>query len=369
MRKFCVFLILITIVALSYAQNESDISRITIHPMIPKYEHLPPESAKLLETKLLQIVTSNGIADNEYISRFVITAKVNVITKDILVGPPQRISQKIAVTLMIGDIEDDKVYSTFTIEGMGIGQSLDKAYIAAFKNINPNNPKIKQFIEEGKEKIVQYYDHHCQEMLSEAHKLASTAHYERALMLLTSVPNVCENCYNTCADEAAKIYMDMINDRGASLLRQAQSIWAKNPTRQGAQEATSILSQINFAASCQPEVALLMQDITSKMKEVDQREWEFKMQQYRDDIEREKREWAQHVQEYKDDLRREEREFAQYQQEYKDQQKRQAALDAENAAQRRMLISACRDVAIEYAKHQPTTVNYYSIRSTRIYAW
>lgn len=369
MKRVLLFIFISLIAQIGHTQSISDINRIIIHPIIPSYEHLPAESSKLLETKLLQIVTANGIMDNEHISRFVITAKVNVISKDILVGPPQRISQKIDVTLMIGDIEEDKVYSSYTLSCVGIGQSLDKAYIAAFKNINPNNQKIKQFIEDGKEKIIQYYELHCRDIISEAKKLASTNQYEQALLMLTSIPNVCEDCYNDCADIASELYVDMINVRGAELLRKAQSAWSKNPTREGAKEATRLLSQINFASNCQKEVSSLMHDITEKMKEIDNREWEFKMQQYKDDIEREKREWAQHLQEYKDEVEREKREFAQKQQEYKDHQKRQAALDTEKAVQRRMLINACRDVAMEYARHQPNTINYYSIKSTRIYAW
>ena len=68
-------------------QFKDDVDRLTINPYVPPYEDLSDEAAKLLHTKLTQIVTANGVADNEYITRFILTAKINVLTKDIVAGP------------------------------------------------------------------------------------------------------------------------------------------------------------------------------------------------------------------------------------------------------------------------------------------
>ena len=45
-----------------------------------------------------------------------------------------------------------------------------------------------------------------------------------------------------------------------------------------------------------PDAQKLTEQIKEKMLIEDKREWEFKMQQYKDNIEREKRQWAQYVQ-------------------------------------------------------------------------
>lgn len=311
-----------------YGQERlDDIGRITIHAYVPESENLPAESQKLLATKLSQIITANGIADNEACVRFVLTAKINIISKDIVAGPPQRISQKLDITLILGDVEADKVYSQTTISTMGIGQSLEKSYISAFKNINPRNTAITAFIQEGKEKVLGYYQTHCEDVIAEARKQASLQNYEDALMMLTSIPDVCTDCFNEASQMAQPIYHDMIEARGAECLNEARSVWAKNPNRIGAEEATRLLSQINFAASCQPKATALMREITTKMNEIDRREWEHQMQAYQDNIEREKRQWAQHVREYEDRIQTQ-----------------------------RMYLKACRDVAITYAKNQPKVV-------------
>lgn len=340
MKKTTLFILMSLCALATHAQTRlDDIGRITIHAVVPNRENLPPESQKLLETKLSQIITANGIADDESYVRFVLTAKVNVISKDIVAGPPQRISQKLDITLILGDVEADKVYSQMTLSAVGVGLSLDKSYISAFKNINPQNTAIKAFIQEGKTKIQSYYQTSCEDIMAEAQRLSSQQSYEDALMLLASIPDVCTDCFNEASKVASTIYDEMIEVRGGELLNEAKSVWAKNPTRQGATEATRLLSQINFAASCQPQASALLEDITAKMNEIDRREWEHQLQQYRDGIEREKRQWAQRVREYEDGVQTQ-----------------------------RMYLKACRDVAVAYAKNQPRVITRV-INFNRIMLW
>lgn len=339
MKKICLILVLLCPILVQAQDRLDDVGRITIHAYVPENEDLPYEAHKLLTTKLLQIITANGIADNENFVRFVLTAKINVISKDIVAGPPQRISQKLDITLMLGDIEEDKVYSQLTISAIGVGQSYEKSFISAFKNINPKSTAITAFIREGKEKVLGYYQTHCEDLITEAKKQASLQNYEDALMLLASIPDVCTDCFEEAARIAAPIYTDMVEARGAEFLNQARAVWAKNPTREGAREATRLLSQINFAASCQPQATSLMREITAKMNEIDRREWEHQMQVYQDGIEREKRQWAQHVREYEDRVQTQ-----------------------------RMYLKAARDVAITYAKNQPKVVTRI-VNYNRIILW
>lgn len=316
-----------------------DIGRITIHAVVPEYEELPYESRKLLQTKLAQMITANGIADDDNSVRFVLTAKINVVSKDIVAGPPQRISQKLTITLMLGDIVEDKVYSQTEINAMGIGQSMEKSYIAAFKNINPNNAKIKKFLEGGKQKILSFYETHCQDIIAEAQQLASNDNFENALMLLTSIPDVCTSCFNDALGIASTVYTKMIEVRGGELLNEARAAWANNPTKEGAAEATRLLSEINFAAPCQKDVPALIAEITKKMNEIDRREWEHQMQVYADGVDREKRQWEQSVRQYND-----------------------------NVQTQRMRLKAYRDVAVAYAENQPKVVTRV-VNYNRILLW
>lgn len=337
MRRTIIVAFSLLCILVSKAANTDDIGRITIQAYVPETENLPSESTKLLQTKLSQIITSNGIADNEYCERFVLTAKVNVITKDIVAGPPQRISQKLEITLMVGDIKEDKVFSSVTISSVGIGTSLEKSYIAAFKNIRPDNSRIKDFISESKSKILAYYDVSCPAMMSEAKALAAQQQYEQALLVLTSIPNVCKDCYEQSCDLQSTIYVEMINAQGATLLKQAQSAWAEQPNKEGAERAMQYISQINAEADCMSQVNSLTEEITKKLISDDKREWQLQLEQYRDNQKREA----------------EERAYAQ--QRYAEQQKTN-----------RTYIRACRDAAVAYYKNRPKVVNNYY---TRVLLW
>lgn len=339
MKKLLLSMALICAMHIHAQKCFDDIGRISIHAYVPESEEIPYESHKMLESKLSQIISANGIADNENVVRFVLTAKINVVSKDIVAGPPQRISQKLDITFILGDIDEDKVYSQQTISAIGIGQNLEKSYISAFKNINSKNPAIVAFVQEGKEKLLAYYQTHCNELIAKAKKQASQQNYEEALMLLTSIPSVCTSCFEESAQIATTIYTNMIEARGAEFLNQARATWANNPTREGAIEATRLLSQINFAASCQTQATSLLKEITVKMNEIDRREWEHQMQVYHDGIEREKRQWTQNVREYED-----------------------------NVQTQRMYLKAARDVAITYAKNQPKKVTRV-INFNRVILW
>lgn len=340
MRKTLLLTQLLLCVTIGNAQTRlDDIGRITIHAVVPDYEELPCESRKLLQSKLSQMVTENGIADDENSVRFVLTAKINVVSKDIAAGPPQRIFQKLEITLMLGDILEDKVYSQTEINAIGVGQSEEKSLISAFKNINPNNAKIKTFLLDGKQKILSFYETHCQDIIAEARKLASTDNYENALMVLTSIPDVCTSCFNDASSLASTVYTKMIEVRGEELLNEARAVWAKSPTKEGAAEATRLLSHINFATPCQKDVPALMAEITKKMNEIDRREWEHLMQVYQDSIDREKRQWELSVREYND-----------------------------NVQTQRMRLKAYRDVAVAYAENQPKVVTKVA-NYNRILLW
>lgn len=354
MRKILVLLFFVCVLAINAQAQSDDLGRITVQAYVPPYEGVPNEAAKLLQTKLSQIIMNNGIADNEYCVRFILTAKINVISKDIVAGPPQRISQKLEITLILGDIEADKVYSNITLSAIGIGTSLEKSYIAAIKNIRPNNAEITEFMKEGKNKVVTFYTANCNLIIDEAKKLANMQNYDEAISQLLSVPNVCKECYDECSLLASQIYNQKINAEGAYLLRQAQGAWAEQPNKEGAAKAIEYLSGINFASSCRSQVNSLMGKITQKLISDDKREWELKVQQYQDKVEQQKREWNQRMQEYKDQQVRdaENRVFAQ--QKY-----------ADDVVTQRMVIRACRDVSIEYAKNQPKKIINYN----RIYTW
>ncbi len=153
-------LILLFLLAFQFHSNAQvsldDFGRIVLNTYLPENNSIPTEAKKALETKLSQITTNNGMGGSIANPRFIITATVNTGTKDIIAGPPQMIAQNIEVTLFVGDAITNTIFSNAIISIKGVGTNENKALIDAFKTINPKNKDIITFLEEGKNKIINY---------------------------------------------------------------------------------------------------------------------------------------------------------------------------------------------------------------------
>ena len=108
-----------------------DFGRIILNTYLPENNSITAEAKKALETKLNQITTNNGMGGSSANPRFIITAVLNVGTKDIIPGPPQMIAQNIDVTLLVLDAITNTVFSNTVISIKGVGTNENKALIEA----------------------------------------------------------------------------------------------------------------------------------------------------------------------------------------------------------------------------------------------
>ncbi len=270
-----------TIEVLAQTNSQATEGSISINAIVAD-ESIPTEAAHNLKTKLKRALTVNGVADNGYTERFVLTAKVDVTSKDIAPTTPPRISQKMEVTFMIGDVIENKLYEACTIPLAGIGVNETKAYITAFSKINPKHKDLLAMIERAKEKIRDYYTNHCGEIIRKAQTLRQMQRYDEAIFMLTSVPNVCNDCFQQCMAEAEKVYVDKINSEGMEWFNQAQNVWMKQPDAVGAAEVAAIISQINPKSSVYNKVEALRKEVSAKLAADEKKEWDFQMKKYDD---------------------------------------------------------------------------------------
>ena len=193
MKRLSILFLFIGIVLVSFAQNTGSVS---IHATVVD-DAIPAEAAKNILTKMQRMLTSCNIIDNGA-DRFVLTARVNITSKDVAPTTPARISEKMEITFLVGDIVDNKLYESFTMESSGIGITEAKAFISAFQRINVNNQEIKAMLESAQAKIVDYYINHCDDILAKANTLSSQQKYDEAMFYLMGIPDVCSDCYKRC---------------------------------------------------------------------------------------------------------------------------------------------------------------------------
>jgi hypothetical protein len=315
MKKNIAILLFTFVAITTNAQVKLDnFCRIVLNTYLPDNIAIPTEAKNLLITKLSQITSNNGMGGSQANPRFIITTNVNVGTKDIIAGPPQMIAQNLDVTLFIGDAVTNTIFSNTTLSLKGVGTNENKAFIDALKTINPKNKEILAFLEEGKNKIINYYSTNCDFILKEATTLSDQFKFNEAIYKLMMVPNVCKECYFKAKDAATFIFNKKIQSDCTENLKEAKLIWAAEPTENGALKASAIMINIIPSDNCKTEINKLESEIKNKLQLEQKKKYDF------DRLEMQKR--------------------------YDTEQK---------------IIDAQKEISIEYLRNQPKTITYNNI--------
>lgn len=259
-------------------------SRIALSIALPEQaDPLPAGAETYLINKLKQVAAQNGLAAEAGYSRFFITATITPISKDIVAGPPQQIAQNMEITLYIADGFDHKLFATTTVSAKGVGTNETKSYIDAIKHINSNSKQFKEFAEEGKAKIVAYYEAQCDNIVKKAQSLAKQKDYEAALYELVAIPDVCK-CYDQALEATADIYQQYVDHLCDVNLAKARAAWAAEQNANGAKKAGEYLAYIYPDAKCYNEGMALYREIKDKVLD----DWKFEMKIYQDGVDLEK---------------------------------------------------------------------------------
>ncbi len=238
-------------------------------------ESFPPGVMQNLENKLLQMASANGISRNTQNARFVLTANVNVLTKDITPTAPPMHAYTLDITFYIGDGVMGEAFANYSSTVRGVGENPTRAYLSALGRIDPNDPAFGSFVETGKNRIIQYYNSQCDLIIKDALTASEMNRFDEALWILTMVPMASAQCYNKSMDNAANVFQKKIDFECQEKLNRATNVWNANQSWQGANEAGEILSGVNPNASCIDGVKSLADRISARILEVDSREWAF----------------------------------------------------------------------------------------------
>ena len=264
--------------------KSDDVQRLSIAALVPKEAgDIPNGSASMLENKMRQIVTQNGLGASEYGSRFAIVPGINVLTKDITPSAPPLMALTVEFVFYIVDAETQTIFSQTSVEFKGAGQTEEKAMIQIIRNINPKMGQFKGFVEKGKEKIIEFYNSKCDVFLKQAQALAGQRKYEEALHLLSEVPDVCRECYDKSADLSIDIFKQWDDYTCGRYLAAAKAAWANIDH----DVAAVNLAYITPDSKCWAEGQALAEEIKKKLLE-DGKVWDFKMKRYNDAIDLEK---------------------------------------------------------------------------------
>lgn len=243
-----------------------------------------PEGAKaMIENKLTQLLTRNGIAGLDYMGQFVLTVTTTPLDKDIIAGPPMKISEKMEMNLYIVDAYAKTIFSSTSFTVRGLGETENKCYLNAISRMPLQTPQIAQFIQEGKEKIIGYYDHEGEALIKKAQYLAKQKKYDEALFWVALIPQQSKH-YDAALAAGQAIYQQYINNECNVNLAAARQAWAAHQNANGAEAAGEFLAKILPDAACYGDAMALYKEIKGKVLD----DWKFEMKQYQDGVDLEK---------------------------------------------------------------------------------
>lgn len=264
-----------------------DFGRIILNSYLPE-SNIPEEAKQALKTKFDQIATNNGMGGSNANPRFILTAAINAGTKDIIAGPPQLIAQNLEISFFAGDAVNNAIFANVTLSLKGVGTNENKALIDAFKNINPKNKELSTFLEEAKNKIINYFATQCDFVLTDAQTLAKQNKYDEAIYKLALIPEACKDCYFKSAELAAKLFQQKIDTDCNAKLTKAKLIWSGQQNIQQAEVVINLISGVNPNASCYDAIESFSREMTTKIKADEKARLEIELKKYNDKMKLEK---------------------------------------------------------------------------------
>ena len=186
---------------------------------------------------------------------------------------------QVSLTLFIKQCYDGTTINSISKNYKGSGLGKNKALVNCLSSINVSDKDFVSFIEEGKKRILSYYATNCERIKTKAQSLSNLQQYEEAIALLLSVPEECP-CYSEVLTLSEQIYKQYLDFRCEYILGMAKSAVATLDY----EKAAYLISVINPASSCQKEAQKMLSTITTKMNEIEKRNWDMQVQIFKDNV-------------------------------------------------------------------------------------
>ena len=231
-------------------------------------------------TNRLRVLTSQSTNTSGLVSdQFAIAVSYDILDKQIIAGSPIKIVYDLNLSLFILNINDEKIYASYSKVLKGVGDNESKSLINAFRKLSIENNDIRLFVQSGRERILDYFDNNYQNIIRTAQTLSAMKNYDAAITKLMAVPECCVG-YESVLNELKNTYQNFVNQHCEENLAQAKAAWVASPNIDGASIAGVYLSEIYPDASCFQDAMNLYKEIQRKIGE----EWKFVMRQWEDNL-------------------------------------------------------------------------------------
>lgn len=293
MRKIQTMIAAILLASTLNAQNDlgkvADVSPIALtaflHP--DRAESMPAGARESLLNKMTQIATANGLG-GEPGQRFILAATVNILDKQVQASAPPMHLVELELTLFIGDGKEGVLFASAAQKIKGLGENETKAYLNALKNVKPKDPEWAELIEQGRSRIIEYYNTKCDLIIQRAMGLSGQEKFEEAMAELMAVPEVCAECHAFAMEAAGSVYRAKADKDCRASMAKAEGALAVGMYREAGE---ALATGITPAMPCYDEASKLMARIAERGKDDnDGRAWDIEMRKWNDKVDLRKQE-------------------------------------------------------------------------------
>ena len=257
--------------------------KIKLTVMVPD-ENLTRDAVKQLESKMIQMVTANGVGGLGGNPRYVLAPEVNILKHEVTSTAPVRQLITYDITFYVADIILGTVFASSNIQATGVGDSETLAFLAAFNDLKPTDAKFQQMLADAQTKIIEYYQTHGNEFINEAKMLAAKGEIAQAMALLGSIPAEVGEVYEQgikLMDELLPKYLE--NECNIAL---SQFLSALGSQQSGVnKEAMAYYAMIPGNSPCKAEANEALNAYKAQLSAEDARQWERESAQIKADNE------------------------------------------------------------------------------------
>lgn len=217
---------------------------------------LSDNTAKMLRSKFLPAMTENGVETTE-VSTIAIKPEISFVNRQVVEGGMRNIhTSDIQFNFVCANLVTGTTFASCVITVRGEGFSDDDAIKNAISKLSSQDKRLTVFVNNSKDKIVDYYQRNLNSVISRAHTFANIQQYDEGLALLFSCPATITE-YAKVNNEITAIYRQYQTKECSNIIQKARTEYA-NGNYEGAAE---YLQQIDMTSSCAAEAKRLCTQI------------------------------------------------------------------------------------------------------------
>lgn len=202
MKKVRLILLLTLLCLVSLKSNAQFINVVS-----SSLSNIDAKAANMLYDRLNQMVSLNGISSTDNSNKFLLVPYVTVVSIEPTATAPINYVAELEIALYLVDNSKQHIMSQEIMTKKGVADNENKAILEAIKSVKARDPKLKKMLVNGKNRILEYYNAECEQVMETISTYLEMNMFDEALNELNAIPQIEAelDCYKNSIDILSKI--------------------------------------------------------------------------------------------------------------------------------------------------------------------